>query len=142
MTEFNAAPTNGAQPCVKILSIGGTGVFGMNCLLIRSPKQKILIDCGVLFPADEDLGVDLITPDFSVLEADAPDVLLVTHAHEDHVGAIPYLVMALKKAGLNKKLPIYGSNFTIAMIKRRLQPQQRLPLQQQPPLPPRQLLLQ
>ena len=58
-----------AQPFVKILSIGGTGVFGMNCLLMVTPGQRILVDCGVLFPADDDLGVDLITPDFSVLEA-------------------------------------------------------------------------
>lgn len=121
MANQISTSNNDVQPCVKILSIGGTGVFGMNCLLIRSPEQKILIDCGVLFPADEDLGVDLITPDFSVLEGDAPDRLLVTHAHEDHVGAIPYLIMALKKAGHSKKLPIYGSNLTIAMIKRRLQ---------------------
>ena len=110
-----------AQPFVKILSIGGTGVFGMNCLLMVTPAQRILVDCGVLFPADDDLGVDLITPDFSVLEADPPHALLVTHAHEDHVGAIPYLLMALKKAGVKHKLPIYASDITVAFIRRRLQ---------------------
>ena len=108
------------QPFVKILSIGGTGVFGMNCLLLQTPQERLLIDCGVLFPADDDFGVDLITPDFSVFEANPPHALLVTHAHEDHVGAIPYLLMALKKAGMKHKLPIYASDITVAFIRRRL----------------------
>ena len=121
MTDVVCACKNDhAQPFVKILSIGGTGVFGMNCLLMMTPQQRILIDCGVLFPADDDFGVDLITPDFSVLEAEPPHALLVTHAHEDHVGAIPYLIMALKKAGMKHKLPIYASDITVAFIRRRL----------------------
>ena len=122
MTEIQSAQDANkcAQPCVRVLSIGGTGVFGMNCLLITSPERRLLIDCGVLFPADEDLGVDLITPDFSVLESNPPDALLVTHAHEDHVGAIPYLIKALKDAGMKRKLPIYASDLTIAFIRRRL----------------------
>jgi len=119
-TSQSASETMNAQPCVKVLSIGGTGVFGMNCLLITTPQSRILIDCGVLFPADDDLGVDLITPDFSVIENDPPDALLVTHAHEDHVGAIPYLIKALKKGGMTRKLAIYASDITTAFIRRRL----------------------
>lgn len=108
------------SPSVRVLSIGGTGVFGMNCLLLQSPRARLLIDCGVMFPSDTDLGVDLITPDFSILEQEPPDALLVTHAHEDHIGAIPYLLYALIKHGFDRKLPIYASDFTLALIRRRL----------------------
>ena len=109
------------EPFIRVISIGGTGMFGMNCLLIESPKTRLLIDCGVMFPADDDLGIDLITPDFTIVESDPPAALLVTHAHEDHIGAIPYLLYALIKHGFKGKLPIYASDFTIAMIKRRLE---------------------
>lgn len=113
-------PATYSEPFVRVLSIGGTGVFGMNCLLVESPKSRLLIDCGVCFPADTDLGVDLITPDFSLLENDPPTALLVTHAHEDHIGAIPYLLMAIERRYGVYKLPIYASDFTLALIKRRL----------------------
>ena len=109
-----------SEPFVRVLSIGGTGVFGMNCLLVQSPKARLLVDCGVCFPADTDLGVDLITPDFSLIENDPPTALLVTHAHEDHIGAIPYLLMAIERNYGKYKLPIYASDFTLALIKRRL----------------------
>ncbi|MBQ4360384.1 MAG: ribonuclease J [Proteobacteria bacterium] len=108
-------------PFIRVVSIGGTGMFGMNCLLIESPNTRLLIDCGVMFPADDDLGIDLITPDFTIVESDPPTALLVTHAHEDHIGAIPYLLYALIKHGFKGKLPIYASDFTAAMIKRRLE---------------------
>ena len=106
---------------IRVTSIGGTGVFGMNCLLIESPTTRLLIDSGVMFPADDDLGVDLITPDFSLLENNPPQALLITHAHEDHIGAIPYLLLSLIKHGFKGKLPIYASDFSIALIKRRLE---------------------
>ena len=108
-------------PYIRVVSIGGTGMFGMNCLLLEDENTRLLIDCGVMFPADDDLGVDLITPDFSVLEENPPSALLVTHAHEDHIGAIPYLLLALIQHGFKGKLPIYASDFTIALIKRRLE---------------------
>lgn len=108
-------------PFIRVVSIGGTGMFGMNCLLLESPTTRLLLDCGVMFPADDDLGIDLITPDFTILENDPPRALLVTHAHEDHIGAIPYLLYALIKHGFKGKLPIHASDFTIAMIKRRLE---------------------
>ncbi|MBO5752441.1 MAG: ribonuclease J [Proteobacteria bacterium] len=106
---------------IRIVSIGGTGMFGMNCLLLESPSVRLLVDSGVMFPADDDLGVDLITPDFSILEENPPTALLVTHGHEDHVGAIPYLLYALIEHGFKGKLPIYASDFTLALIKRRLE---------------------
>ncbi|MBQ9816408.1 MAG: ribonuclease J [Proteobacteria bacterium] len=106
---------------IRVVSIGGTGMFGMNCLLLESKTTKLLIDCGVMFPADDDLGVDLITPDFTIIEQDPPKALLITHAHEDHIGAIPYLLLALIQHGFHAKLPIYATDFTIALIKRRLE---------------------
>ncbi|MBQ9244472.1 MAG: ribonuclease J [Proteobacteria bacterium] len=109
------------EPFIRVISIGGTGMFGMNCLLLESPTTRLLIDSGVMFPADDDLGIDLITPDFTIVENDPPTALLVTHAHEDHIGAIPYLLYALIKHGFKGKLPIYASDFTVAMIKRRLE---------------------
>lgn len=116
----DAPLTTYSEPFVRILSIGGTGVFGMNCLLIQSNQSRLLVDCGVCFPSDTDLGVDLITPDFSLLESAPPEALLVTHAHEDHIGAIPYLIQAIQSHYGKYKLPIYGSDFTLALIKRRL----------------------
>ncbi|MBQ9396377.1 MAG: ribonuclease J [Proteobacteria bacterium] len=107
-------------PFIRVVSIGGTGMFGMNCLLLENDTTHLLIDCGVMFPADDDLGVDLITPDFSLLENNPPTALLITHAHEDHIGAIPYLLYALIQHGFKGKLPLYASDFTIALIKRRL----------------------
>lgn len=113
--------TTSESPFVRIVSIGGTGMFGMNCLLIESGQTRIVIDAGVMFPADDDLGVDLITPDFTILEHTPPTALLVTHAHEDHIGAIPYLIMGMIQNGHKYKLPIYASDFTIALIRRRLE---------------------
>jgi ribonuclease J len=101
---------------IRIVSIGGTGMFGMNCLLLESPSVRLLVDSGVMFPADDDLGVDLITPDFSILEENPPTALLVTHGHEDHVGAIPYLLYALIEHGFKGKLPIYASDFTLVLF--------------------------
>ncbi len=109
------------SPYIRVVSIGGTGMFGMNCLVLENESTRLVIDCGVMFPADDDLGVDLITPDFSLLEEKAPQALLVTHAHEDHIGAIPYLLYSLIAHGLHGKFPIYASDFTIALIKRRLE---------------------
>ena len=108
------------EPFVRVVSIGGTGMFGMNCLLLETADTRILIDAGVMFPGDDEFGVDLITPDFSIVEDNPPIALLVTHAHEDHIGAIPYLLHGLIKHGFSKKLPVYASDFTIALIKRRL----------------------
>lgn len=122
MTDLLSRQSAGqAEPSVQITAIGGTGAFGMNCLLIQSPKTRLVIDCGIMFPAEDDLGVDLITPDFSILENNPPDLLLITHAHEDHIGAIAYLLKGLIKHGFKKKLPIYATDITLAFIRRRLE---------------------
>lgn len=107
-----------SESVVRIVPLGGLGEYGMNCMLIETDEDQIMVDCGVLFPDEEHLGLDLIIPDFSYLVDDSTKRfrgLVVTHGHEDHIGAIPYLI---KEIG---SFPIYGTAFTLALIRRRLE---------------------
>lgn len=96
--------------------MGGLGEFGMHCMALRYGDDIIVIDAGMMFPDAELLGVDIVTPDFSYLEENAAHVrgLLLTHGHEDHIGAIPFLLSQIK-------VPIYGTPFTLALVERRLE---------------------
>lgn len=100
---------------LQIVPLGGLGEFGMNSMALRYGDDIIVIDAGMMFPESELLGVDIVTPDFSYLEANADKVrgLLLTHGHEDHIGGIPFLLSLLN-------LPIYGTEFTLALVERRL----------------------
>ena len=88
----------------------------MNSMAIRYGDDIIVVDAGMMFPDDELLGVDIVTPDFSYLEQNAQFVrgLVLTHAHEDHIGGIPFLLSQLN-------LKIYGTAFTLALVERRLE---------------------
>jgi ribonuclease J len=89
----------------------------MNCLLVETDASRVVIDCGVLFPAGEAaLGVEIVTPDFAHLRTSGPAVeaILLTHAHEDHVGALPYLLREHPDAS------IFGTRFTLAVVKEKL----------------------
>lgn len=99
---------------VRIVPLGGLGEIGMNCLALEQPEGIVVIDCGVEFPFS-DLGVDVMHPDFSyLLEArDKVCGLFVTHGHEDHIGAIPYLLRELR-------VPIWGPAHALGLIRRRL----------------------
>ena len=79
---------------VRIIPLGGLGEVGMNCMVVESGGDRILIDCGLMFPnAEQALGVEVIAPDLSYLrETGKVDAVLLTHAHEDHIGALPYLL--------------------------------------------------
>jgi ribonuclease J len=101
---------------LQIIPLGGLGEFGMNCMAIRYGDDIVIVDAGMMFPDDELLGVDIVTPDFAYLEQHASKVrgLLLTHGHEDHIGGIPFLLGKLK-------LPIYGTAFTLALVERRLE---------------------
>ena len=80
---------------MRLVPLGGLGEVGMNCLAVDTPTSRLVVDCGVLFPGGEAaLGVEIITPDLSYLRSDGRPVsaVLLTHAHEDHVGALPYLL--------------------------------------------------
>src|SRR3954465_12361445 len=101
---------------LQILPLGGLGEFGMNSMALRYGDDIIVIDAGMMFPESELLGVDIVTPDFTYLEQNSSKVrgLLLTHGHEDHIGGIPFLLASLN-------LPIYGTEFTLALVERRLE---------------------
>ena len=81
---------------VRIVPLGGLGEIGMNCLAIEQSDGILLVDCGTSFPND-DWGIDVLRPDFSYLTEQAHRVVgvVLTHGHEDHIGAIPYLLSEL-----------------------------------------------
>jgi ribonuclease J len=99
----------------RLVALGGFSEVGMNCMAIEHQDAIVLIDCGVTFSFRE-LGVDLVHPDFAYLlkRADKIQALLVTHGHEDHIGAIPYLLRRID-------VPIYGPAYALALIRERLQ---------------------
>ena len=98
---------------LTILPLGGLGEIGMNAMLIAWGKDAVLVDCGVLFPEADQPGVDYIIPDFHILEKYNLRAYIITHGHEDHIGALPY---ALPVASA----PIYASRFTCGLIKHKL----------------------
>ncbi|MBE5944167.1 MAG: ribonuclease J [Lachnospiraceae bacterium] len=100
---------------VKIIPLGGLEQIGMNITAIEYDDSIIVIDCGLAFPEDEMLGIDLVIPDITYLKENADKVkgLLVTHGHEDHIGAIPYIENELN-------MPIYTTKLTMALIENKL----------------------
>jgi ribonuclease J len=101
---------------LQVVPLGGLGEFGMNSMALRYGDDIIVIDAGMMFPDAELLGVDIVTPDFTYLEENASKVrgLLLTHGHEDHIGGVPFLLGSLN-------IPIYGTEFTLALVERRLE---------------------
>jgi ribonuclease J len=101
---------------LKIIPLGGLGEFGMNSMAIRYGDDIIVVDAGMMFPDDELLGVDIVTPDFSYLEQNAAHVrgVILTHGHEDHIGGVPFLLNEIS-------VPVYGTAFTLALVERRLE---------------------
>ena len=101
---------------LQIIPLGGLGEFGMNCMAIRYGDDILVVDAGMMFPDAELLGVDIVTPDFAYLEQHRKHVrgLILTHGHEDHIGAVPFLLSTLQ-------VPVYGTAFTLALVERRLE---------------------
>ncbi len=101
---------------LQVVPLGGLGEFGMNCLALRYGDDIIVIDAGMMFPDDELMGVDIVIPDFTWLEENCQHVraLLLTHGHEDHIGAVPFLLSQVN-------IPVYGTAFTLALVERRLE---------------------
>jgi ribonuclease J len=105
-----------ADSKLQIIPLGGLGEFGMNSMVIRYGDDMIVVDAGMMFPDAELLGVDIVTPDFTYLEQNKDKVrgLILTHGHEDHIGAVPFLLSQLP-------IPVYGTAFTLALVERRLE---------------------
>src|SRR3982751_807654 len=101
---------------LQVIPLGGLGEFGMNTMALRYGDDIIVIDAGMMFPDAELLGVDIVTPDFTYLEENREHVraLLLTHGHEDHIGAVPFLLSQIN-------IPVYGTAFTLALVERRLE---------------------
>jgi len=98
------------------IPIGGLGEFGMNMMVLQVGDDIIVIDAGMMFPESELLGVDLVIPDISYLKQNRAKVraIVLTHGHEDHIGALPYILRDLN-------VPVYGTRFTLALVKKRLE---------------------
>jgi ribonuclease J len=96
---------------LNIIPLGGAEEIGKNIMVIEYGDDMIVIDCGMAFPEVEMLGIDLVIPDFSFLIANKEKIraVLITHGHEDHIGALPYLLKQID-------VPVYGTAFTLALI--------------------------
>jgi ribonuclease J len=101
---------------LRVIPLGGHGDIGRNMSSYEINGELMFIDCGVLFPSEEHPGVDLILPGLHLVEdrLDAAKALVLTHGHEDHIGAVPYL---LRRRG---DLPVYGSRLTLALVREKL----------------------
>lgn len=100
---------------IEIIPLGGIGEFGMNCMAVRYGDEMLVLDAGMGFPEESSYGVDVCVPDFSFLDEYADDItaIILTHGHEDHLGALPYL---LKKFNV----PVYCSHFTAGLAESKL----------------------
>ncbi|RKI42697.1 ribonuclease J, partial [Corallococcus sp. AB049A] len=101
---------------LHVIPLGGLGEIGLNAMVLACRGEMLLIDAGLMFPSSGMPGVDIIVPDFTHLQRNAAQVkgVLLTHGHEDHIGALPYLLGELP-------VPIYGTRFTLALARNRLE---------------------
>ncbi len=111
-----APPPPLVKGALRIVALGGLGEVGRNMAVLEYDGKLLIIDCGVLFPEDNQPGVDLILPDFGYIEDRLHDVeaIVLTHGHEDHIGAVPYLLR------LRHDIPLVGSQLTLAFVEAKL----------------------
>jgi ribonuclease J len=104
-----------ARASVLAIPLGGLGEFGMNMMAYRTGDDILVVDAGLMFPEEELLGVDVVLPDITYLKQNLAMIraIVLTHAHEDHIGALPYIMPELN-------VPVYGSRFTLALLRKKL----------------------
>ncbi len=97
---------------LKIIPLGGVGEVGKNMTVIEYGNNMIVVDCGLMFPSEEMLGIDLVIPDMTYLEKNAAKLraIIITHGHEDHIGAMPFVLQKFKD------VPVYGTRLALALI--------------------------
>src|SRR5713226_3961515 len=100
---------------LKIIPLGGLGEFGLNMMLLQSGEQAIAIDCGLMFPGADLFGIDLVIPDISYLLENkiALQGIVLTHAHEDHIGALPYVLKQIEA-------PVFATRLTLGLLRNKL----------------------
>src|SRR5829696_1457004 len=108
--------SNSGAAAVRIAFLGGLGEIGRNCMAVEHDGRILLIDCGLMFPDADMHGIDLVLPDFTYLRANADRIegCVVTHGHEDHVGALQYLLRDLS-------FPIWGSAVALGLERNRIE---------------------
>ena len=113
--ELGAPPPLPARG-LRVVALGGLGEIGRNMTVFEHSGRLLVVDCGVLFPEEEQPGVDLILPDFTWIRdrLDAVEAVVLTHGHEDHIGGVPYLLRE------KPDLPLIGSRFTLALVEAKL----------------------
>src|SRR3569833_3862929 len=104
------------EGALRVIPMGGLGAIGRNMTVLEYDGKILVIDCGVLFPDVEQPGVDLILPDFTPILDRLDDIqaIVLTHGHEDHIGAVPYLLAH------TPDIPLVGSEFTLALVEANL----------------------
>ncbi|MEV7973048.1 ribonuclease J [Cellulomonas sp. NPDC089187] len=117
-------PPTLAKGALRIVALGGLGEVGRNMAVLEYDGRLLIIDCGVLFPEDHQPGVDLILPDFEYIKdrMHLVDGIVLTHGHEDHIGAVPYLLR------LRSDIPLIGSQLTLAFVEAKLKEHRITPL--------------
>lgn len=106
---------------LKVMFLGGIGEIGKNMTVLEYGKDIVVIDCGVMFPTSDMLGIDLVVPDITYLVQNKDKIrgFLITHGHEDHIGSIPYVINEIKA-------PIYASRMTCGLIKKKMEEHKRV----------------
>ena len=101
---------------LKIIPLGGLGEIGLNMMVIEYGNTGFIIDAGLMFPEDYMLGIDIVIPVMDYIKQTETNIVAVilTHAHEDHIGALPYLLKEFQ-------IPVYGTAFTLGVVKHKIE---------------------